>query len=570
MIAAGIATGKQSGTCVLTGVNAGVSANPFRAMIRNNDPRRLAMGNGLMNAINQLFGGNVVTPTYGNIRQIGFPIVFSAPPDGPLDDWDGYTFGYLLGSPYPDHLYGLFNSIFASNYCGTGVASGEPNNPTFVCTTAIDTATRAAAQTSDVPAFTAATLAAFDALGKATVDIPVFTPAIRIPALRSVDGLVNVKGIAYNSAQDILFAHKGTYTPSNPLYRFGGSGDPSTLRYGQASGTQQLNIFNAQTVWEFQALGEIYDTLFTASPINPGNIFCNMCDFYTKVVDGAGNTHFRVQLRQNLFWQDGVQVDAFDVKFTWLNFRDNPTTVGGNLPGLLLNINVVDSRTLDVVWAGQSISFPVYMETFVLPRHLWELAGDLTYGDVGAVDPTKITNSYDPLTSGTLIGSGPFACLSVFASDLGKAGTGCGKNADGSRAGQSLGIGATMLLQAYDFVGQAGTTNPLLQYMRSYDANWGTGSGTAAHSGQFQEFRWTDNNKDAQITVSDLAGVASCSGATVTLPTDPCFYWLQTSFHPGSNTINQEVQVVLTHLDDTFVSPFSWSTTSLSNIITYP
>ena len=636
MMAAGVATGKTAGTCVLTGVNAGVFAHPLRDMIRNNDPRRLAMGNGLMNAVNQLFGGQVVSPTYGNIRQIGFPIVFSDPPDGPLDDWDAYTFGYLLGSPYPDHLYGLYNSVFASNYCGTGIASGEPNNPQFVCTTTIDSATLAAAQTADVPTFTSATLAAFDQLGKIAVDIPVFTPAIRIPALRSVDGLVNVKGVAYNSAQDILFAHQGSYSPVNPIYTFG-AGDPSTLRYGQASGTSELNVFNAQTVWEFQAIGEIYDTLFTANPVNPGAIYCNMCTFYQLSVDSALNTHFLVELRQNLRWQDGQRVTASDVAFTWLNFRDAPTTISGNLPGLLLSVNVLDSSTFDVVWLGQSISFPVYMENFIIPQHLWQdpacttitggqivcpltdlpggpysacpvgtptiisgvtfcLPGSSagSYGNVSVVDPAKVSQNYDPLTDGTLIGSGPLACLSVFPSDLGKVGTGCGKNADQSRAGQALGIGATLLLQSYDFVHNAGVTDGNLQYMRSFDTTYGTGASSAAkESGQLQEFRWADSYscgaattcgaQDAQISIRDIGSAAVCFGA-VLQPSTPSGTSIpdcvETNLHIWTHYINVSGQsststtysIIRNHFDDTIVFPFLWNNgpSGLQNIVPPP
>src|SRR2546427_5086956 len=80
MIKAGIANGMNS-DCTLTGhiiVPGGISTltnHPMRGMIRNNDSRRLNMGNGFMTAINQLFGAAVVVPTYGTIQTLG-PIVF--------------------------------------------------------------------------------------------------------------------------------------------------------------------------------------------------------------------------------------------------------------------------------------------------------------------------------------------------------------------------------------------------------------------------------------------------------------------------------------------------------------
>src|SRR5438445_12820296 len=75
----------------------------------------------------------------------------------------------------------------------------------------------------------------------------------------------------------------------------------------------------------------------------------------------------------------------------------------------------------------------------IIPRHIWELPGDKTYGDVGKADPAKTSSSYDMIASGTFIGSGPYMCRSVFQSDLGKVGTGCASNGDGNRAGQALG-----------------------------------------------------------------------------------------------------------------------------------
>ena len=325
MIAAGVATGKNPGTCVLTGVNAGVFAHPFRFMIRNFDPRRLAIGNGMWNAINQLFGGNAVSPIFCH-RICGFPIVFGDPPVGLLDDWDAHTYGYGLPSPYPDHLYDLYSSQFASNYCG-GQQNGYPFNDQFVCIAGLDQHVKAVSQTLDPSTLRTEALAAFNILGSHAVEIPVFSPSIRIAELRSVAGLVNERGFGYSNFNTILNAHVNTtYKPENPIYQFGG-GDPTTLRWGQASGTTSLNIFHAQTVWEFNVLGEIYDTLFIASPVQLGSIFCWMCTSYTSSVDSSGNEHFLVQLRQNLRWQDGVPIDAYDVKFSWLNFRDNPTTL---------------------------------------------------------------------------------------------------------------------------------------------------------------------------------------------------------------------------------------------------
>src|SRR5438309_11179077 len=114
-----------------------------------------------------------------------------------------------------------------------------------------------------------------------------------------------------------------------------------TLRWGQASGTDQLNIFTAQTNEEFSVLGEVYDKLFSSSPVQPGNVFCWICDSYFTTIDANGNEHFLVELRQNLRFQDGASMTAWDVKFSLLNLRDHPSAAGRNLFNLL-NIQVMD------------------------------------------------------------------------------------------------------------------------------------------------------------------------------------------------------------------------------------
>src|SRR5437879_5222980 len=128
MIAAGVATGLTGpknaqgqviptpGQCTLTGFNWGVWNHPFRAMIQTSQPRN-SMGKAFSKGLNELFGLIVVVEYFGNIRTIGNAIVFSDicfqiscyTVGGNIDDWDMYTYSYVLSNPYPDHLHGLYN-----------------------------------------------------------------------------------------------------------------------------------------------------------------------------------------------------------------------------------------------------------------------------------------------------------------------------------------------------------------------------------------------------------------------------------------------------------------------------
>jgi len=299
-----------------------------------------------------------------------------------------------------------------------------------------------------------------------------------------------------------------------------------------------------------------------------------MCNTYTQSVDAQGNTHFLVQLRQNLRWHDGVALNSSDVKFTLLNFRDVPAAVLQGNVELLQTVTILSATQLDIKMQGQSISHIVNLAGVpIIPRHLWELPGDKTYGDVGKANPAMTSTSYDMVVDGKFIGSGPYMCKSVFTSDLGRIGTGCSRNADGSRGGQSIAAGGSLFLQAFDQTTKPGNTDPFLQYMRSYNSAWGTGTGTAAESGQFQEFSYADQGKTGSVSLADLASVAACfgaSGATPSCSQASYNYWHRSPFETTPGTISGEASIVASHYGDTYVSPFAWAQVSLENIVTYP
>jgi ABC-type transport system substrate-binding protein len=599
VITADIATGMTS-NCILTGVNSGVFSQPLRLFIRRTNPR-LTLGQQFVNQLNALFGGTaaVILPPR---PCIGIGPCYNLFPEPGADWWDAYTYGYSLPGPFGGtSLFPLYDSQFSSSNgtpgtgtpCTGAIGGDTPENPSSACNPRLDALLAAQNSSPDVAAYSTNTLAAYDYFGRIVVDIPVYSPGMRIAALTCVGGLVNARGFGYNSYFDLLNAHQRTgCVASNPAYSFGG-GDSTTLRYGQASDTTELNVFNAQTVWEYQTIGEIYDTLFQANPVSPNEIFCWMCNSYAVSVDSSGNTHFLVQLRQNLRWQDGVPVDARDVAFSLLSLRDLAPVAGGALQGLLLNVQVISNTTLDIVFQGRSILYPVDLETFIIPRHLWQCdlvsendcaAGDalvnmmnpgavVQYSNAGVNVPSgaRVDPSFDPLANHALIGSGPFECKSLFPEDLGSIGTGCTKNADGTRGAQAIPIGGEAVLNVFD--NTANSSDPFDQYMRSFNPSWGTGSGTAAESGQFQEFSYADQAKAGYVTLFDLASIAACFGASG--PTTSCSasnyaYWQRTVFETTPGTISREAAIVASHYGDTYVSPYSWNSADLENIVSYP
>jgi len=548
-------------------------------------------------------GVSVTDVQIGSGGVIGTPIVFSCcSPSFPTDDWDWYTFGYQDAGPYPTTLYTLLHSTFASDLCG-GAPQIFPNDNTFVCIPSLDAKLLTMVtqhDKTDIAGAYADAYAALDIAGRHAQDIPLISLKVRTAALREGTGWVNSVGTAYETFYQFLTAHKGSYNQvdASNRYHFGGgpAGTPDTVRWGQAGGglVTFLNPYNAQFVWEFNALGEVYDTLFGANPTNPTQVFSFMTitDNYqnSNFVDSNGNTHFFLELRQNLRWQDdiggsaanpqlGQAIDAYDVKFSMLTERDFAAVLGQNV-ALVLSVNVLNPNNnpateLEVVMQGKSIAHELNLGgTVVVPRHIWELAGDTTYGDVGTLDPAKLDTSYDDVAQGTFIGSSEFECRSVFPGpDFGALGTGCVVNSDGTRGGQAIGPGGTLHLTKFDNTGVAGNTDPYNQWVRTTNTGWGHGVGTAIQSGQFQEFSYSDKSDNAVVDLPDVLSISACNGKTgAGGGANQCpdyAYWIRSDLHTGAPAlIGPEFAIAASHFDDTWIDPLTWNTSTL-NIVAF-
>src|SRR5262249_39889294 len=161
----------------------------------------------------------------------------------------------------------------------------------------------------------------------------------------------------------------GCVPVTNPIYTMGG-GDPERVRWGFAEPTTFLGPLTAQTTIESSIIGEVYDTLFRANHVLPGQIFCWMCTSYTTTIDNNGNTHLQIRLKQNLEFHDGQPVTADDVAFSLLAIRDNVDQFSAGTDQLL-GVTVYSSILLDIVMQGQSISHLYNLSTIpILPQHI--------------------------------------------------------------------------------------------------------------------------------------------------------------------------------------------------------
>jgi len=658
LLNAGIAAtlNADGSVATLTAAASGLCSHPLNMWVRSSQPRR-TMGQGLEGRLDAL-----LSPACGgaSVWDHSIPVcnivcagaaVFHEQTGAGIDDWSVYTYGYTLGGPFGgDALFPLLfgqgtgsatsanlatnGGVIYNNHagpnntspCAEGTAGDQPSVATFVCNPTLDSLLLLQTSTLDQTKTASYTEAIYTYYGRLVIQMDTVVQGCSGAALREVGGLTNQLGFCYNTGFNLLYAHRGAYTAADPKYHFG-KGDSTTLRYGNATPTDQLNPFNAQSVWEFQLIGEIYDTLFVGNPIHPDQIFCWMCiSFLPPFADGSGNEHIQVTLLNNLSWQDQGsfpngqdRVTGHDIAFSLMSLRDLGPTSGGSLFGVLNHVSVLKEAdavdptiVVDIVFNGQSAFFLPDSGVIIIPRHIWECnnayqANDCLLGAVnvnnangaslatqaascsttaGAFGPTcaatveytangvnppsdlRVKETFDPVTAGVLIGSGPYECVS----STGSIGGGCIQNADGSPSGQSTGPGSKAFLRAFDNTSPS-TTPPLgdnlNQYFRSSNTNWGTtgtfpNTPTSAHSGQLQEYVYSDILLAQQVTASDFAAFEQCKGVGPggipiggNCPQATYNHYHNTSFDSGIISTTER-DFVNAHVDQAFTQPFAW------------
>jgi len=434
--------------------------------------------------------------------------------------------------------------------------------------------------------------------------------------LTDVTGLVNqAGGIGYPNFWTYLSARDNpAYVPVVPAYTFGGGG--ATLRVGQQQGTSSLSIFHA-TSTDMAVVGQIYDTIGRASPIQPASIIDWMANSAIQSVNGAGDTVYTIQLRQDLEFHNGVAVTPNDLVKSVLAFK--------NVVGLK-GATVLDAVTAQITFNGADpypapgAYFPSLMKTPVIPIALWDTNGDGSIGmpadinndgtvnivdlvlvagvfgtalgapgwrqasdtnldgkidivdlamvgaNFGKATDASLAPGFDPLVAGILIGSGPWTCLNLFLGlgPIGTVGLGCATTVGGAPSSQTIAPGGNLFLQKFDF---AAAATPFYQYMRNYDPAWpGVG---LTRSGMFQEFSWADFNRNAIIDINDATSASVCVGPAPKpgCPAATFAHWDMVP--PGGGVTPFEAGIVQSHVDESYVAPFAWNTASLANIIPY-
>jgi hypothetical protein len=456
------------------------------------------------------------TPQYYTISDIS-NIVFG---DGAAPDtWGLYTGGFSLSST-PDDLYSLLHSQFAGNICG-GVSATFPNNYRFYCNPVYDGRSSAGEFAGSLPEassfFSDAALIAH----RTVASIPVFSRYEQFVALNSWNwqgsstpsrsSLVNGLGTGFLAGSTggfwslLNMRCNSGYAPQNIAYKCGG-GAPGLIRRSESQDTHNLSPFQSTTVWEFDVINSVYDSMLQINPLTGGTglqLVDWMTTFHTSTFNPVetsclkascvnGTTTQIWHLRNDLKFHDGSRLTADDVVFSILALRDVPSA---NFQPNVVNVAsavALDSATVQVKLVLQSPFYEVNIGSIpILPKRIW---GPLCGNPIGAPGNKCADPTFDPMSAGIFIGSGPWVCKNI---STGAVGGSCSQNADGSLGGQAVTLGGRIVLRSY--------TN----YMRGPVGLQGT---------SLQALSWADKNDDGVVNILDIADAAFRFGQT-----DP--YW---------------------------------------------
>jgi hypothetical protein len=260
-------------------------------------PGRKQFGVMLGDTINFLFGtpnsgctvlywGGSCTPKFPLSTQI--PCVFEQTCSNP---WNIYQGGFSLDQ-VPEQLYSVYHSSFSSSFCGGPPVTFLPNYPAY-CDPELDTYATAG-EFSHTLSQSIQFFARAAATGASNgMTVPVFTRIDQFSALNgwnfqqctgspcasSESSIVNTLGAGTEQAYWTLLNARQVpgynpcavpNAPSNCAQYVPGGGDPTLIRRGFSQDTDNFNPFQASTLWDFEVVSQIFDSMLRANPLTGG------------------------------------------------------------------------------------------------------------------------------------------------------------------------------------------------------------------------------------------------------------------------------------------------------------
>ena len=610
---AGIATGFNPATSILTGISsAALSHVPSFAIESDNTPR-LHLGDSYASQICYLFTGSYTIPcTYLAARSVcpgcvpgSFP-GFTTSTTAVNLSWGIYTAVYnnpTGPSPFDSSLYFRYNSRFVS-----GIPSIQPPNglcastaiPTvsapdymYLCNANYDNLTN---QIESAPCifvtgdpvvgsisnnststcsgqFSAngAGVRAEDQFGKNAYTIPVFTLDEQFGYLNN--GWIRVD-TAVNDGLPNYFAWLNAWNPS-PV-------QPGTIRQGFKQSTDSANPFVDTSLWDQWIIGNVYDSLTVANGYSGGQVIDWMALTVQQLPNGAlsyvppaGTTQtFRFTLRSDMFFQDGRKVTSFDVAFSFLALKATGAYIGsGAAP--MTGVTILGPSQFDInVNPASPFTVLTLSGLPIMPGAYWTSAGSSAWSSgVGACTSTGAAcypSQYTLTGSGTPTVACALSCASFPASlmnvNLSQTTAGYDPIANHTLVGSGPWQCGTVTSSGSGTCTSTGSQNPPVGGNYAL-TRFGKGLAPASSvsgiyfrsNGNLAAYLWSQNTGDMTHDFLNFSVVASCFGAAVT-STGPCAHF-QRGIGANGGPISvglSQVAIVNRFVGTNWVAPFNW------------
>src|SRR5713101_2921814 len=249
-----------------------------------------------------------------------------------------------------------------------------------------------------------------------------------------------------------------------------------TLNVGFSETPDKLNPLSASTVWDLYIYGNIWDSLFASpTPYFAGAVSDSsnggLIDWLTNrhqfpVLNAAlGYTPpagtietLRAFLNPAATFHDGQPLTAFDVAMSYNFLIKDGSFQAGGLLGIVSGITILGPYEFDINLSQEPFSEAGLGGVTIIPGHLWSNCNSVagwnsfvssqTFPLIvpigitgtacslgGAMDSVHTSVTFDPVSSGLLVGSGPWECQGTSGGNVGKPGIGCTSSGSQSATG---------------------------------------------------------------------------------------------------------------------------------------
>ena len=619
-IVAGLATGKNPSTCVLTGISSNVTSSPINFFVRNDDAARLHMGQGYAQFVCALFTGafttscgispsatNIVSVTFGTITT--FP-GFNTSTTSVSLNWWVYTGGFSEVQTIDASLYYRYNSLFVSGIpaiqppngpCSTQSApSSSASNYMYLCSPNYDNISN---QTEFAPCLTApgdptpgvpnptfsrcpgtaqltaasAAYQAQDVFGQNAFTIPVWTPSNRFAYLS-------------NWQRAVLQNGNGFIPPGNTVAEFNAYNSnpavPDTIRQGYSQPASSVNPFIATTLHDLGLVDNIWDSPYRLNPSQPSTTLEWMTISTRQLAPSAlGYTPptgtvaaFRFALRNDLFWHTGQKVTAWDLAFSYIALKATGASLGSKLYAVI-GVKVISPSQVDVDVNGIGLFTKPYVgSTIVFPGRFWSSCGASTWDASANTQDFATSNAALTPCIGPNVTSAGVLLPSASTVDPAKV----LPSYDPLAAGTLVGSGPWVCVGPMVGLGCSSSGQTGVPPGGTYSLlrnGLGTTPGASLNSyfrssGNLALWAWSGNNGDFAHDFINFSVVARCVGKAVTGGSTGCGHWQQGIGGDVNGAATKvdvpQIGIVSRFVGVNWIAPFNWITSPPQGIAAFP